>query len=695
MSAMMNAARCMLLGLLFSAPVLVAVAVSFGGSLAGSGHALAAASEWGESREARARIISSTNAVGDLGELRLGLEITLDPGWKTYWRTPGEGGLPPVLDWSASENVAIAEIDFPAPKRFQILGIDSIGYVERVVYPITIVPGRPGEAVVANLTLDYLTCSDICIPQHAELSLTLPGGAAGPNEHTFAIDQARGQIPAPGTPGFGLIAATVSQGEGDRWWLELETNAALATPDAFVEAADGSFAFGAPERVGPTRLRLPVHYAEASPATLDGGELTVTLTDGIRAFEETINSTLATAESVNLLAWVTILVTALVGGLILNLMPCVLPVLSIKIMGLMQHGGGDLGKARSSFLATAAGIVVSFMVLAGAAIALKAGGVAVGWGIQFQEPVFITFMTLICVLFAANLWGLFEIPMPAFIGRLGEGQAGSFTTGLFATLLATPCSAPFVGTAVAFALGRGAVETLAVFLAMGIGLALPYLCVAAWPKVATSLPKPGKWVVWVRWTMGILLGATGVWLASILHELAGDIAIMAVAILSVGLVLWLWRAKEGWRLPGAAAAIALALVVQGALPSTAPGGQRDIADALWQPFSHERLASLVADGKIVMVDVTADWCITCQANKAAVLHRGEVFKRLSSDVIALRADWTRPDPVIQAYLASFGRYGIPFNAVYGPGAPGGLSLPELLSEGMVLDAMEQASKAGS
>ena len=320
-------------------------------------------------------------------------------------------------------------------------------------------------------------------------------------------------------------------------------------------------------------------------------------------------------------------------------------------------------------------------------------GVAVGWGMQFQEPLFIAFMALICVLFAGNLWGLFEVPMPAAFGRLGEGQAGAFATGLFATLLATPCSAPFVGTAVAFALGHGWMETLAVFLAMGLGLALPYLAIAIRPRIATALPKPGRWMLWLRGVLGFALIATAVWLGSVLLALAGEIPVVALAALSAVMLLWLWQARAAWRLPGAIVFVLLGVALPAALPSPNPAARSQALAGVWQPFSQDRLATLVADGKTVLVDVTADWCITCQANKAAVLNRGEVAAHLTGgDVVALQADWTRPDPAIQTYLASFGRYGIPFNAVYGPKAPSGIPLPELLTEGMVLSAFEAASE---
>jgi suppressor for copper-sensitivity B len=654
-----------------------------------------AASDWAESPEASARIVSATTTVGDLGELRLGLEIRLAPGWKTYWRSPGDGGLPPELNWNGSENVASAEIGWPAPERFEILGIDSVGYRDRVIYPITLTPGRPGEPISARLSLDYLTCEQICVPQHAVLSLHLPAGPASASQYAFEIDRARGRIPGPGVPGFDLTGASLRHGVDESWWLELSSDGVLQSPDAFIEAGEANFGFGAPEQLGPTLLRLPVLYSDVEPTQLAGEPVTVTLTDGSRALERTLTVTQVAAATTSLSGWLLILATAFLGGAILNLMPCVLPVLSIKLMGAIKLGGASRRTARASFLATTAGIITSFAVLAAAAIALKAAGTAVGWGMQFQDPVFIGLMTFVCVLFAANLWGFFEVPMPGFLGQVGGGYAGAFGTGVFATLLATPCSAPFVGTAIAFALSRGVPEVAGVFLAMGLGLALPYMVVAVWPRLVTRLPRPGRWMRWLRIILGFALAVTAAWLLSVMLGVAGPVGAGVLAALSIGLLLWLWRAPPWWRPTGAAIAIITGLLLPVVLQGPAPPPRTAVAASVWQPFSQERLARLVADGKTVLVDVTADWCITCQANKATVLDRGEVARRLNSDTIGLRADWTRPDPAIQAYLASFNRYGIPLNIVYGPGAPAGITLPELLTEDAVLDALRRAASTNS
>jgi len=370
------------------------------------------------------------------------------------------------------------------------------------------------------------------------------------------------------------------------------------------------------------------------------------------------------------------------------------------------HGGGHTRTVRLSFLASSAGIVSTFLVLAGVLIALKSAGLAIGWGIQFQHPWFLVAMAMVVTLFACNLWGFFEVHLPDAVSEIGAAQThqhglgGHFMTGALATLLATPCSAPFLGTAVGFALARGSVEILAIFAALGVGLAAPFLLVAAYPKFATKMPKPGRWMVILRRVLGFALAGTGIWLVVILGVQVSDIAAMLIAAIMVAVSVMLYVHKRMHRRYGrldwvaVAVLAALAFAVPDALHEMNDGG-RDTAklEGLWQPFDEHDLGALVNDGNVVFVDVTAKWCITCQVNKALVLSQGEVYARLSSpDVFAMQADWTRPNDAISRYLASFGRYGIPFNAVYGPGAPDGIALPELLSEQAVLDALNQAAQ---
>lgn len=663
--------------------------------------ATALESSWDATPEARARLVSGVTATGVPTAAPLGLEIALEKGWKTYWRAPGPQGYPPRLIWDGSENVESASIVWPAPKRFSVLGYDSVGYAGGVLLPLNVVFKDPGAPAKLNLEVDYLTCEEICIPQQASLQLDLPGGAATPTKHAFAIDRARGQAPSP--PGAGDTVTRVwLDGPDDQPSLVLEGESAMPVTagDVFVDGLGGYF-FRAPKIEmlddGKFRMRAVAVVAPENPARAgDEAIFTVALP------HKTIDQKLALSPPVAMPAsssgggapgLLLMLGVAFLGGLILNVMPCVLPVLAIKLMGALKHAEAGRGAVRRGFAASAAGIIVSFMALAAGAIALKSAGTAVGWGMQFQQPLFVAGMAMVMALFAANLWGLFEFGTPEAANRLNEavpsrpdGVGGAFWSGVLATALATPCSAPFVGSALSFALTRGAGEIAAIFFAMGLGLAAPYLLTAAFPSLARALPKPGAWMNVVRRIMGVAVALTGVWLLWVLWRQAGEASAVVAVVASVGLVLAaaILTAPRRWLAAAGAALLGLAAV--GAVAS-APN---DASSIDWARFDENEIASRVQAGEVILVDVTADWCVTCQWNKATVLSRDPVAALLDGDVMPMQADWTRPDPEIGAYLAKFERFGIPFNVVYGPGAPDGLPLPELLSADGVVEAIEQA-----
>ncbi len=400
------------------------------------------------------------------------------------------------------------------------------------------------------------------------------------------------------------------------------------------------------------------------------------------------------------------LLLGFLGGLILNAMPCVLPVLSLKLFGLVKSAEGGRGAIAAGGLATAAGILISFWILAAAAIIARSAGVAVGWGIQFQEPAFVSALAVIILLFSLNLWGLFEIPLPRFLGRVGsagpsEGLAGHVTTGFFATLMATPCSAPFLGTALGFALTQGAATTLGTFSAIGLGMASPYLVLAAFPKAGRILPRPGPWMGTFRVVMGFFLAATAVWLLYVLSSLVSPerLAFFQLALLAIALGVWLRsrRRPEGWARRLASAAV-LALCVTG-VAIAAPGGGGAAPSIApenrligWVPFDRAEAERRAAEGRYVFVDVTADWCLTCKVNERLFLETPEVADAFERHrVIAMRADWTRRDDAIGRFLADFGRYGIPFYVMYRPGREPHV-FSELLSKSAILDLLDGSTE---
>jgi thiol:disulfide interchange protein len=424
--------------------------------------------------------------------------------------------------------------------------------------------------------------------------------------------------------------------------------------------------------------------------------------------------------------WATLLL-AVLGGLVLNVMPCVLPVLSLKIFGLVRSASHGRAEVTRGALATALGILTSFWALALAAVAARAAGLAVGWGVQFQRPGFVAFLALVVVLFCLNLWGLFEIRLPFWLARIGssgphEGVAGHFASGLFASLMATPCSAPFLGTAIGFALGQSAPVILAIFTALGFGMALPYLAVAAAPRLAELLPKPGNWMETVRGAMGFLLAGSAVWLFFILaSQLAPErLALVQLSILGLALFVWLRHRAQTSRsetsqpagarprstartllLPRLAAIGALATAIAGLGFAMSRGGEARtplLGEAPaglihWQPFDRAKAEAIAATGKLVFVDVTADWCITCKVNERLVLDTPEVAAAFARHgVVPMRADWTNQDKKIARFLADYHRYGIPFYLLYRPGtAPYVFS--ELPSQAALLAVVQDAGSA--
>ena len=691
------------------------------------GPALAAAGPWVDHEQVKLRLLSASTGT-DNGEeaLRLGLQFKMQPGWKIYWRSPGDAGFPPSLDWSASDNLASAELSWPVPHRFSLFGLETFGYSDEVVLPIEARLTKPGEAARLEAAVNYLVCEEICIPYDGVVTLELPGGPAGSAREALLIDQFASLVPGDGTRvGLSLErTALIAGAENPTLEVIARSSFPFEAPDVLVEAPPG-FVFEKPEVAlsdGGKRavLRLASARGPQAEGVLEGKRLTLTVIDGNRGLEaEVIGHFVEGTAASQILgasangqtggtrperSLLLILGFALLGGLILNLMPCVLPVLSIKLLSAVSHGGQDRAVVRRGFLASSAGILCSFLLLAAGAVALKEAGLAAGWGIQFQQPLFLTAMAAIVALFACNLFGLFEFRLPGRVGDLaataGAGAerdgklSGHFMTGAFATLLATPCSAPFLGTAVGFALAGGTAEIFLIFAVLGLGLALPYLLVAAVPALATSLPRPGPWMVTLRRILGVALAGTAVWLVTVLAAQIGIAASLAVAALLVVMAVFLALRKQGRRPVMTALASIVALLAVAAplaMPVAAPDRAAATSQQDWQPLNRPTIASLVADGAVVFVDVTADWCITCQVNKTLVIDRDPVATVLAtSSVVPMRGDWTLPSDEISDYLASFGRYGIPFNAVYGPGLPQGEALPELLTAERVMDVIERA-----
>lgn len=651
--------------------------------------------------------------------LLLGLDVTLTKGWKLYWRSPGDAGQSLVLDWKNSTNISDVRIEWPAPRRFsEVWGLEVFGYRDRVVLPLLIWRTDPAQESHLELNVAYSVCSDICVPYEEQLVLDLPVHAMGTPEEVERIQEYLTRVPKPNGAHGIMIESAMRQHEANGKGLLHVTASSMTSrfvsPDVFIESEPG-FRFPQPKfefSDSSRKVDFYVPYEITLPdMTLAEKTITLTLVDGRKAVETELvvptmfdrGEAVATPNHVSL--WVMLLI-AVLGGFILNGMPCVLPVLSLKYLSVIKHDVSEQGRIRRSFFITSAGIIASFLAMAVIVIVAKQAGMAVGWGFHFQEPSFLIILALVMVLFAGAMWDLMHFSLPSlWTTKLHDASQrsswiGDFSVGMFATLLATPCSAPFLGTAVGFALARGALEILAIFAALGVGLALPYLLGALFPQIVRWLPRPGKWMQQVKTIMGLFLAITAVWLIWIVGQqvnmtVAGLVLATAVTVL---LILWLTRRLTSHVKRRAAwLVVMISIIVAAILPHSQPSAPQEapppeMTETMWQHFEPERIPDLVKAGKVVLVDVTADWCLTCTANELFVLRKPEIVTALSApNVVAMRADWTRRDPGIQSYLASFGRYGVPFTVVYGPGLPGGKPLRELLTVKALRKALKEAS----
>lgn len=621
------------------------------------------------------------------------LTVELKPGWKTYWRSPGEGGVAPKISWPDGVTDSWS---WPVPSRFDISGMTTQGYHDKVTIPITL-DGVRGDTLDGTLTLS--TCSNVCLLTDYPLHLNF----TQPVDESFRSTFAQAMRAVPGTSGVSAdLSAWLSDGN---LVVTGTTDGKWDNPGIFFDPLEGDILPGEPviKHDGNT-LRVTVPVTDEwgdKPASLKGKALSFVLTNGDRA-QQTTMTVGTTPEETSVVDGIGKMVLfALLGGLILNLMPCVLPVMGMKLNSIL-HAGSDGRTIRLRFLATSAGIVTSFMLLAAMVTALKLAGASLGWGIQFQNPWFIGLMVAVTFLFALNLFGVFEMLLPsAAAGRLatagGTGIGGSFCEGMFATLLATPCSAPFLGTAVAFALGAPLHALWLIFLMLGVGMSLPWLFVALVPKTALLLPKPGRWMNTLKVVLGLMMLASSFWLATLLSLHLGDRVTQVVLLMLVAVTLALFAMKRQTASPLFwLVVIALSgfggYQVRGLLNAPPDASAQNTVQAIpWQPLSEEAIAQALAQGKRVFVDISADWCVTCKVNEHRVLNQPEIVAALRQpDVVALRGDWSQPSAFIAAFLAKRNRYAIPFNAVYGPGLPDGEILSPLLDKRTLVTTLNNA-----
>lgn len=650
----------------------------------------------------------------DAAEVVVALRLEHQPKWHTYWLQPGTG-LPTSLSWDLPAGWSAGPIEWPAPKRvYDTAGnLAGHGYEDVTYLPVRLVPPRdlaPGQPVTLRAKAEWLMCKDICIPGEAELTLTLtpldPAAPATMNVTDSAeaegllatLDALPEPLPVgwaavvsrPATPARRLTLSwsTAAAPAGEAWYFDADAVIAYDLPQPRQNAANGF-----------TTLDLAVaDYADPFPDRLRG----LLVFAGGAAYELDLPVTIGAASSsaattTPATSLPALLALAFVGGLILNLMPCVFPVLGLKVMGFVQQAGQDRKKITAHGLVFTGGVLLSFWLLAGVLAALRAGGSQLGWGFQLQEPAFVFALAAVLLAFAINMSGAFEFGLRATaVGgdlQLKQGYSGSFFTGVLATVVATPCSAPFLAPALGAALSLPVAASFAVFTAIGLGLSTPYLVLAAWPGALRLLPRPGAWMETFKQGMAFLLYATVALMIWILAgQLSGEALLSALLALSgLAFALWLYGRATAPSARPRRVTLAAALLLGAA--ALAYGWPRAAApnDIVWEPWSAERVAELQKAGRPIYLDFTARWCFTCQTNKKAVFGgpgSGEVLKTFRErNVATLRADWTNRDPLITAELARWQRAAVPFNLLYLPGQAEPTILPELLTPNTVLDAL--------
>ena len=672
-----------------------------------------------------------------VGHNTVGLYFMLEPGWHIYWKNAGDSGEPPHIQWTLPKGVSATPMQFPAPKRLPLGPLMDFGYEGNVLFPLTMdvaKTAKPGPATL-HAKVDWLVCREVCIPGKAELEATSylvvedPKGTGyyPPDvgiwlEFLHSLPQ---PLPSPDTAVFQptptgfLLAVTTGQ---------RETHAVFFPEDE--DVLDNP----APQTVTPTATGLVLELKKdanltTNPAQLKGvlelaggRNYEIVATPGTVAAPPAapalsspgaVSAAPMPAFSFALLA--STVFFAFLGGLLLNLMPCVFPVLFLKGLALVQSGSEERQELRAHGMVYAAGILVSFWALVGALLGLRAAGATLGWGFQFQSPVFLALMAALLFFLGLSLAGQFEIglTLTSAGGSLAakQGYAGSFFTGVLAVIVATPCTAPFMGAAIGYALAQPAAVTFAIFTALALGLAAPYVALTLQPAWTRVLPKPGVWMDILKQAVSIPIFGTVIWLTWVVADAYG--ADLLLALLSIFLLIaiagWFlgrWPAQR-WATLVAALLLLTALVACITTPrelAEAPANSlaQPLSEssaargAVWQPWSADGVEHALAAGQPVFVDFTASWCLTCQVNERVALSQPDVMHAFGASNVALfKADWTREDPAITQALTALGRSGVPVYAFYSPGENNPRLLPQVLTPGIVLDAINKLPTASA
>ena len=685
------------------------------------------------SKRTTATLITEADSIGPDGRARIALRLRIAEGWHTYWRNPGEAGVPVELTPALSSGATAGPIDWPMPARIVENGIMTYGHEGEILLPLTLTLDRGVDAVSGRLQANWLVCKDICVPEEASFPIALPLGTGAPSESAALFRRHDATVPRP-SPWTATIAPDGTLSVRGR-----ELSPATVTAAWFIPDEPGQIVDNAPQPLTPLeggftlglRLVKPLAPGAGVHGVLavhdrSGAGANVLLTEARAAVPSASEALSPVSQASVSQASVSeasvspapafpvpvppapvslgrVLAFAFLGGLILNVMPCVFPILAMKAVGFTAM---PRERARGHAAAYTAGVLVTFLGVAAALLLARAAGAAAGWGFQFASPVFVAAMAWVLFAVGLNLSGVFSIG-GGFAGA-GEGLAargghwGAFFTGALAVLVATPCTAPFMGVAIAAGLAAPPVVTLLVFLIMGLGLAAPYLALAAIPASGRWLPRPGAWMEVFRQALAFPMYGASVWLLWVISQESGSTGVLAAGtgFVLVGFAAWTLGITRDTGGKGRAAGIAgagLAMLCAGAilmgLGTMLPPETRAVetgGDS--EPFTPPRLAALRAEGRPVFVNLTAAWCITCLVNERMAIG-GDTVRRAfaAKQVVYLKGDWTRQDPAITAFLREQGRDGVPLYLYYAPKAAAAEILPQILTESLILSVVDPAS----
>ena len=654
---------------------------------------VALSSDWSIGDSSKVRLISPYSQNNNK-ELLIGLEYEMDPGWKTYWKSPGDGGFAQNISWENSANINNLEVLWPTPEKFQILGLTSLGYENNVIFPLKLEINDESQNTFVNLQVNFLICKDICIPGDARVFLEIPSGNKELTDNFFIMERSLSFLPEHNFDSSyinNVNASIYKDNDNSLIKIIAETDKSFLNTNIFLHTPFGlpvvknSLDYSSNNKLITAEFKYAKDLISKEQFPIE-----IIVQDEnhnfINMLDVQVKNILPPVKANN--NYIYFILISLLAGLILNVMPCVFPILSIKLMSVFSS---EKKNARVSFFTTAFGIIFSFILLGLIFLFLQYFKFSISCGMQFQQPYFLLFITLVIFLFMMNMFNQFEINLPSRVSNFSLLNSNNlylkdFFNGFFATLMATPCSAPFVGTAITAAFTQNYLIGINIFLFMGIGMSSPYLLVATFPKLVNFLPKPGKWMIYVKYFLGLLLLATVIWLSNILLNF------FSLSFLILSLILFLilsYRKKIPYFQNIFTIVILLGIFY---LPSV-KSLQNNPAlkyDERWLNFFEVDINQLVNKDEVIFLDITADWCATCQINKVNIINSNKIIKLFEeNNILLIRADWTRPNKKVNVFLEKYKRFGIPFNAFFSKNFPNGILLSELLSEKEILETINK------